>query len=91
MNNENNQTEINEKQRNKITEIFNRHETQLTEIFNRKTTDHADDNGNLLTLESFIKSAFPILGTKNEEGHYAVGVFVGGMMIGIETDGSSHT
>ena len=59
---------------------------RIIEIYHRPS-----DHPMSLTLEEFMESAQPILGTADKDGRPAIGVQAHGMMIGIEPDGYSHT
>ncbi len=66
-------------QRKTITEIFNWHNSIS------KSEPPAE------SLESFINSACPIIGTNDDQGRPAYAVEAYGQMIGVEPDGYSHT
>tara|TARA_B100000949_G_C14263265_1_gene443824 strand:+ start:478 stop:687 length:210 start_codon:yes stop_codon:yes gene_type:complete len=69
----------------------------MTFILNHKQREkiveiyHRGDKQPAPTVEEFIKSAFPIIGTSDDKGECAWGVNAYGMMIGVEPDGHSHT
>jgi len=58
---------------------------KIVEIYHRGDTKPAR------TVEEFIESACPIIGTADGKGECAWGVNAYGMMHGVEPDGSSHT